>query len=492
MSRRRRTTTRLPDLDQPLVTTRDTLYEWSRHTSYEGWAKVARFSSSTNPKLMVPHGYSRDLARAALDARAEELEEHLPAGVVLILPGKHSRSLDLLVDLQVARKQHAVPALFKRARSEDWPFFLARLPTSAVLELAADHGLHVVSAALTLKSLEQREDLLGRLGHHRIEQMLKVCQLPEEVYWQVLRSSAFDPDGMADPGTLVGAAGNPRLSSTQQVAVVETLLDQLGEQDAFLVEPPLTRLVSSSGFAEAAALKLTPVLSLLPRKTVLSLAENPVVTWLWLRDKLDTFPDPDVALHSMKVGGMTDRRRSVFEGSQDPVVRAAVGQPLTMAQWDPSDMYFRSIVNRAVNGDRSADWSVESPFVPSDEWGIHSVARQWLARADRYQMAERTLRRVMDLHNRSWGRAGSSLGDPAKAAKADNARALTQFDRVYAFLSIETVGEPVTLEQVRMEAVRMVCIVADEAEDGKVAVEDPHVQALVDAVLDSAACEAAA
>lgn len=472
---------------QPLRTSQDTAYAWVSRAGTTGWTRINTDRPHQDAyRLLIPKRYNRSLAAAALDATPHVLETELPVGLVLLPPAGTHESVDLLVKFREAGKAHSIPDTVNASPVREWPFFLARASTQDVLTLISQHDLNLAAIAISLRSIPAMEDLLQRLGHVRVQKMLDSCDLNEELTWKIMRSPAYDPVGLHTDRQLIGAAGNPRMLPGDQARAIRVLVRRHREGDE-MVEAPLTRILASEGLAAEAAEVAASHLEELPVRSVMALANNTSATWPWLRRQLDVFPDPEVVLASLRIGELSRSRRALATHNLDPIVRRDILDQVTDAAWCADDPKANRVLSMLSHNVAAHPWTVRSPLVDPEDWGVASVARQWAARAADFPEAEKLLRRAVDLHNSGWGAAKPGQSDPDKAASSETARMLSRFDPVLEFLELDHVGQSISLEQARVEAVR--AAVAHEAMGQGV---NEAVEPLMDAALAGVAAEAAA
>lgn len=462
--------------DKTLRTSEDVAYAWVKLGSHEGWTRVHNPDEHREaPRLLVPKLFDRALASVLLDAEPSDLIGTDLAGAVLLMPTDPTpEPADELIQFRAARV----------ARTPHVPndVTLARASTAEILDLVSEHDLSLAARALHLRSLPAREELLTHLGHRRVAALLAAHpELPEELVWQAMRSKGFDPTQVAADGDdAVGLAGNPNLSQEGQDSVIRKLGELAIEGDQ-TAEAPLARAVASPSLPECTANWLAARYEELPRSARLALARNEAADWLWLRRTLDSDLDPEIALASRKVGEIGLTRALAFAEHPDPGVRAESGEDLLDAHWSWDDDNHLEVLRLIDDPLATGDWSLAPDRIDATTWGAYSVARQWAARGNRYPEAEKTLRRLVDLHNRSWGAVGKGQGDPALAARADGARTIAQLSPELRILDLDP-GRTYTLEEARLAMVQATAARshADLREE---------TSSLVQAVLDGCAAE---
>lgn len=462
-----------------LRTSDDVVYAWVRLGSHKGWSRVTKPDEfREEPRLLVPATLDRALATALLDSDPQALDASDLSGAVLVMPGAApAEAAQDLMALRVAR-------INGTARTPN-DATLTRASVAELLDLVAEHGLGSAARALQLRSLQVREELLARLGHQRVSELLATHpELPEEVIWQTMRSRGFDPapEGVDDTDA-VSLAGNPNLPQESQDVVIRKL-----SQDALAGDPSapslLARSLASPSIPEQTVAWLVRThYEDLPRAARLALASNKSADWLWLRRTLDADLDPEVALASRQVGELSLTRNLSFSKHPDPGVRAAAGESLPEATWSWEDPQHVEVLSRIDDPLTPGTWSLEPDRVDPTTWGAYSVARQWAGRSGQHTAAEKKLRRLVDLHNRSWGAVGRGQGDPALAARADGARVMAQMTPELQLLGL-TPGETYSLEEARLRMV-MATAARDHADLRS------ETSPLVRAVLDACAAEAA-
>ena len=429
-------------------TSEDVAYAWVKLGDHQGWTRANNPNEYVDaPRLLIPKTFDRGLAAVLLDSTPQDLRDADLAGAILITPGEPpSPQVDELEQFRQAR-------INKAPRTPN-DVTLARASTSEILDLVADHGLSIAARALQLQSLPAREELLTHLGHSRVTELLaNHPELPEEVVWQTMRSKGFDPTRAPSvKKDAVGLAGNPNLSQDDQDMVIRTLHKDVTAGDPTAVAP-LTRAASSPSIPERTAAWLVEQRDELPREVRLALAKNQGAGWLWLRRILDSDLDPHVALASRDVGELGITRALTFAVHPDPGVRAAAGEDLPAAKWDWDNQKHQEILRSIDDPLAEGDWSLTPEALEPIMWGPYSVTRQWAARADQHPEAERELRRLVDLHNRSWGAVGKGQGDPALAARAAGARTLAKFTPELDHLGLDA-GRTYTVEDARIAAVQ--------------------------------------
>lgn len=463
--------------DTQVRTSDDVVYAWSQLGRHEGWTRTHKPDEySEAPRLLIPKTFDRGLANALLDSIPEDLKDSDLAGAILVFPwGDTPPELNDLRSLRQARID-----------GTDLPVndvTLARISTAEILDLVSQHGLPVAARALQLRSLPIRDELLAHLGHQRVAELLaQHPELPEGIVWQAMRSRGFDPTQTEVPAeSAVGLAGNPNLSQKDQDEVIRELTAEAlaGKEVAI---PSLARAVASPSLPETTATWLADQYSDLPRSARLSLASNRSADWLWLRRILDSDLDPEIALASRKVGEVGLTRSLAFTQHPDPAVRAAAGVNLAAPSWSWDNRDHLEVLRLIDDPLSTGEWSLEPAHMDPSDWGAYSVARQWAARTGDHPEAEKELRRLVDLHNRSWGAVGKGQGDPSLAARADGARAVATLTPELQLLGLDE-GRTYTLEDARM------CMVQATA-------ARPHddlrhsTSPMVDAVLDACAAEA--
>lgn len=463
-----------------LRTSTDVAYAWVKLGAHEGWTRAPRPDEHRDaPRLLIPKTFDRQRSAALLDSTPRDLQSTDLEGALLVLPGDGSpagkRELDAFREARIDHQPQAVNDVV-----------LARASTAELLDLVSAHGISVAARALQLRSLPAREELLAHLGHSRVAELLaQHTELPEEVVWQTMRSRGFNPEGSVELSATdaAGLAGNPNLSAERQVWVVNQLLGKLADGSTD-VEAPLSRAAAAPTLPEQAAMVLSNTYDRLPARVRLALANNSSATWLWLRRRLDGDTDPRVALASREVGEISAARSVVFTQHPDPEVRTAGGVNLPQVTWSWEDPNHQEVLRLVDDPFSTGHWSLEPESIPASDWGAHSVARQWAARTEQHPDAERELRRLVDLHNRSWGAVGRGQGDPARAARADAARAVATLTPAVQLLGLDP-GRSYSLEDARLAAVQ-----ATAARTQEELVDDTS--PVTRAVLDACAAEAEA
>lgn len=433
--------------DVQLRTSEDVAYAWVKLGSHEGWTRTNKPDEyQDEPRLLIPKTLDRGRASTLLNSEPKELRGADLSGAVLAFPDEEPLSdAEDLANFRLAR--------VNRTQHTPNDVTLTRASVAEILDLVAAHDLGVAARALVLRSLQVREDLIARLGHERVAELLATHpELPEGVTWQAMRSRGFDPSQVqisADDAESL--AGNPNLPQESQDVVIRRLTDAVLKNDPSSISL-LARAVASPSIPEPSAAWLAKRYEDLPRAVRLALANNKSADWLWLRRTLDSDLDPEVALASRGVGELGLTRTLTFSEHPDPGVRAAAGANLPTATWSWDDDNHLEVLRLIDDPLATGTWSLEPPRVDPTTWGAYSVTRQWAARARKYPKAEKTLRRLVDLHNRSWGAVGKGQGDPALAARADGARVMARVTEELQLLEL-TPGKTYSVEEARCRMV---------------------------------------
>lgn len=387
----------------------DVAYVWTMLGEVEGWSRTRRPDKHPGePLLLIPKRASQQLFEAALaQAPDEHLSNHVP-GVVLLL-GATAPGLAVVRRLREARKAGQVSDLYSVLVSEaDKLAVTLRLTPAELLLLAQDQGLNVIRDAIPH---------LSRGAARVVRQAL--------------------PDGEQAMG----------LADLLYALVVE------GDQ---AVIPALKQELAKPDVDEALVAKYV---GSLPESLLLTAARNEALTGDEIRGWLDQRSSAEVAFTSASVGELTPERQARFAQHRDPAVHARLGGvPLEVPAVETSVV--DAVLARVDDPLDVGPWPLEPDELAPDEWGAHTIARYWDALGPQHPAAEKQLRRLTDLHNRSWAKVGQGEPDPAKIAQADAARVAAHADPLWSALDLP-IGESVTLDDVRRHVVLAVAAGTD-------------------------------